>query len=183
MADLILQPGESRSIYSRTYKYDNVIIPSGAKLEVVPNSRNWLVLLIPGNCDVSGSIAYEKMWNNGNEIQYTSPDGRVLTHLPQLGKGGRGGNGGDFRNLRGGTGANGDSLYGGGGGQGASRTKYGGESNGISGDEWRGGGNANARYRSGGRGAKIGGSNIHGGAIYLSVGGALSNNSEAGTIS
>jgi len=182
MADLILKPGEIKKIYARTHKYGNVKIPIGAELIVAPKSTNWLILLISGDCDISGTLKYEKMRNKGSEIQYTAPDGRVLTHFPELGKGGRGGDGVDFRGLSGGAGAIGDILYGGGGGEGAYKTKFDGPNNGEPGNEWQGGGNPNGSG-SGGKGAKLTGADIHGGAIYLSIEGTLSNNSENGTIS
>lgn len=173
--DLVVEPGEIKTLSARTYNYSNIIIKQGGILQIQPGSNKWTILWVENNVTINGKIVARKFIFGSRTVSDKTPDGKQIDHTyMNAALGGTGGNGGNSRfaghGRQGGIGADGTNQYGGGGGSGAgiieagSRTRIGGNGNDAIG--WRGGPMGQAGLSPGGNGGKLP-SKCNGGLIFI----------------
>jgi hypothetical protein len=174
--ELMLQPGETRSIPARRWVFSRVSIPIGAVLEVEQGSGEVMQFIVLGDFDLQGSIVARGWSSEEVTHRLTMPDGRFLdVSFQNRNRGGNGGDGALAAGALGGRGARGSVDYGGGGGGGGAwasdRQGKPGNVNGASAQDERGAPRVIAWCGVGGANGATRDPFANGGVIYLEVNG------------
>ena len=167
VSNLIIEKGQTKKLIAGSYNYNRIHIKSGATLEFMEESSNWVVLNSK-DFILEGNVIFKRFKRGIGNIKTTTNDGFILEYnFPENSIGGNGGNGGCFGGLFKGKGYKTKNQNGGGGGSGSQETvnmsshgddaiKYQGAQAGLS-----------KTYSCGGDGGES--NNNHGGLLYINT--------------